>query len=62
MDEDCWIMQGKIGWLRRNRNIALAKGKGLGAFTYVVGDFAICNYDIASGVTLRYAITISHWR
>jgi len=38
--------EGQIGQLRRNRNIASVKGKGLGD---VIGDFAICDYDITLG-------------
>jgi len=45
-DEGRWIIQGRIRKLRRNHNIALAKGKGLGD---VIGDFAICDCDIALG-------------
>jgi len=58
MDEGRWIMQGRIGQLRRNCNIASVKGKGLGAFISVICDVTICDCDITLGETLRYEITI----
>lgn len=40
-------MQRWIGRQRRNRNIASARGKGLGV--YVIAVIAICDSDITSG-------------